>query len=98
MNATEDRLRATLGEHSTDVRVSVTDLADHAIARDQRNRRRELTAMAGAALALAVAIPVALTLGGTPRTAPVPAGTSTTSLSTSLTTPPTTTPGESSQP
>lgn len=99
MNATEDRLRDILGEHSTDVRVSVTDLAVHAIARDQRNRRRELTAMAGAAaLALAVAIPVALTLGGAPKSAPVPAGTSTTSLSTSLTTPPTTTPGESSQP
>lgn len=98
MNGTEDLLRTTLGEHSTDVRVSVTDLADHAIARDGRNRRRELTAMAGAAaLALAVAIPVALTLGGTPRTAPVPAGTSTSVVSTTVTTAPTT-PAETSHP
>ncbi len=59
MNSTDPRLRDLLDERSQSVHVSVPDLADRAIARDRRNRRREVTTAIGAgALALAVVVPV----------------------------------------
>lgn len=78
MNAMDPRLKDVLEERGRGVQVSVSDLADRAIARDRRNRRRQVAGMAvAAALALAVAVPI-----GWNSLRPVrlqqPAGTSTT--------------------
>ena len=74
MNSIDPRLKDVLDEQGHRVHVSVPDLADRAIARDRRNRRREVALMAaGAALALAIAVPVAVDLVGSNRATQVPA-------------------------
>lgn len=91
MNATDPLLKDVLDEQGQRVRVSVTDLADRAIARDRRNRRREVGAIAAAAvLALVVALPATWNLLGSDRAGQVPASPSHTVSSVSPTPTPTT--------
>lgn len=74
MNTNDPRLHDLFDEQIQGVRISVDDLADRAIARDRRNRRREVaTGMAAGALALAVALPLGWNALGTNRASQVPA-------------------------
>ena len=97
MNSPDPRLKDLFDERGQGVNVT-GDLAERAIARDRRNRRREVAAIAaGAALALAVALPVTWNVLGSNRAGQVPASPSHTVSSlpptpTTPTTPPPTTP------
>jgi hypothetical protein len=94
MNTLDPRLKDVLDERGRGVQVAVSDLADRAIARDRRNRRRELAGMAAAAaLALAVAAPVGLDLLGPDRAGQIPAVPSPSVVSTQVTPDPSPTTG-----